>query len=294
MIVAAATLVAFPLPPRQLGAADEAAAATPCQPSCPLPAAGAEEISLATHVGPDIAGLWLRRDRDQLLGTVRLLNIDAKPVDGSIELAAGSALACGTGCWQDLSASERPPARGHDRCRWVERTVALPASWAPSKTGAARALLARAQRSMRELRTARLDESVTSGLGQTVRTRYRFRAPDRMAYTTDAGVRLIALGKTVYDFAPGGGFTKRPFGADGFHFAEFFNWRIYARSARWLGGHGRFVKLGIFDQGTPVWERLTVDRRTDRVVEERLVAPGHFMLRRWFAFNQPERIVAPR
>jgi len=94
-IAAAATLVAFPLPPRQLGVADEAAAATPCQPSCPLPAAGAEEISIATHVGPDIAGLWLRRDR-------------------GLRLRAGLR----HGVLEDLSAGERPPARGDDRCRW--------------------------------------------------------------------------------------------------------------------------------------------------------------------------------
>jgi hypothetical protein len=47
------------------------------------------------------------------------------------------------------------------------------------------------------------------------------------------------------------------------------------------------------DPGTPAWWRLTIDRRTHRVLEDRLVTHGHFMTQRFTAFNQPLRIEPP-
>jgi copper transport protein len=293
-IVAVAALVAFPLPPRQLSESEEAEAAAPCNPSCPLPAAAADELPLATHAGPDIVAFWLTRSGDRLTGTMRVLDLDQKPAAVDVELD-GTTTECGTGCWR-FSA----PARGGRLTVWVtvdgqEHEVSVPATWSPARADQARRLLARAQRTMRALHTVRMRETVRSGLGETLVTRYRFQAPDRMAYTTNLGAQLIAIGKTGYRSQGGGPWTKGPFGATtGVRFSDSFRWTIYDRSVRWLGASARTVRLALFDQATPVWYRLVIDRRTYRVLREEMIAPGHFMVRRWFAFNRPLRIVAPR
>ena len=48
------------------------------------------------------------------------------------------------------------------------------------------------------------------------------------------------------------------------------------------------------DPDTPVWFRLTVDLDTFRVSAVRMIADGHFMSQRFYAFNQPLQIQPPR
>jgi copper transport protein len=294
VIAVAAVLVAFPLPPRQLTEAGEAEAAAPCSPSCPLPVPGPDQLAVASHLGPNIAAFWLRREGETVDGSMRLLDLSEKPVDASVDVFGGSAEECGNGCWRlhdvpaprELSVSVEAGER--------QGGITVPALFSRARDGTARELLKRAQATMRALRSARLRERVTSGLGQTVQTAFRFGAPDRMAYRSSSGSRVVAIGKTSYISSNRGPFERRPFGAGSFRFAETFRWTVYGRSVRWLGASRRYVHLALFDPGTPVWYRLTIDRATDRVISERMVASGHFMARRYFAFNQPVRIVPPR
>lgn len=297
VVFAVAALVAFPLPPRQLNEADQAAAATPCEPSCPLPRATAEQLPVATHAGPDIVAFWLRREGGQVSGTMRVLDNDLTPVDAEVSLD-GQLGDCGAGCWRFTA-----PIGGHQLRAVVsvegqQHQVGVPVTWRRGRPEEARAVLARAQRSMRALHTARMAESVTSGLRQTVRTGYRFKAPDRMEYRTQSGVHLIAIRKTSWESVHGRPFDKSPFGGPGpdggVRFAQFFRWTIYGRNVRWLGANGSVVRLALFDEATPVWYRLTIERASGRVVREDMIAPGHFMSRRWFAFNQPFEITPPR
>jgi copper transport protein len=294
VIVAVAVLVAFPLPPRQLSEADEAEAAAPCTPSCPLPTAAPDELAVAGQAGPDIAAFWLRREGAELGGTMRLLNLDFKPVDASVELAEGVGDDCGTGCWRltDIPAGPEVSVAvevGDDRYR-----VAVPSQWQPDRTAAAERLLRRAQAAMRGLASLRLDESLTSGLGPGVDSRYRFVAPDRMAYRTSSGTTLIAIGKVSYDSIEGRPFEKGAFGGtDGFRLPALFRWTVYGRTVRWLEAGRRYARLALFDPGTPVWFRLTVERQAKRVALERMVTGGHFMTRRYFGFDRPLRIVPP-
>jgi hypothetical protein len=290
------TLVAFPLPPRQLTEADEAEAeaAAPCSPSCPLPAAAPDELAVASHLGPNIAAFWLRRDGATVGGTMRLIDWNEKPVEGSVEVPAGSVDECGPGCWR-LSRVPAPEVltvrvSAGDR----EGPVTVPARWSQSRSGAAQRLLKQAESAMRSLRSVRLSEHLSSGLGVTVDTAYRFAAPDRMAYHASSGATQIAIGKTSYLSTGGGRFERSPFGAGSFRFAQTFRWTVYGRSVRWLGASRRFIRLALFDPGTPVWYRLTIERGSKRVVAEQMVTGGHFMERRYFSFNRPVRIVPPR
>lgn len=291
VIVAASALVAFPLPPRQLTEADEAEAAAPCEPSCPLPNAAAGVLPVAGHAGPRVAAFWLREPReDPPGGTLRLLNVNGKPVDASIEIADADLEGCGQGCWRFALA--RPV---HSLSANINGTAAgVPAGWDPGRSREARALLREAQATMRRLRTVRMNESVTSGLGLTVRTRYRFVAPDRMAYRTSGGGRYVAIGSAAYTQIGGGRYQKGQFGAGSFRLRAFFRWTPYGRSVRWLRSSGRTVQVALFDSATPVWFRLTINRRTKRVLRERMIAKAHFMNRRYFAFDRPLAIRAPR
>jgi copper resistance protein D len=89
VVAAAATLVAFPLPPRQLGEAGEAeaTASAACNPR-PLRAPRPDELSVADQAGSSIAAFWLRRSDDRLVGNVRLLDANAKPVDAPLACSA--------------------------------------------------------------------------------------------------------------------------------------------------------------------------------------------------------------
>ncbi|MGH6885452.1 MAG: hypothetical protein ACREGK_05205 [Geminicoccales bacterium] len=129
-------------------------------------------------------------------------------------------------------------------------------------------------------------------------TGYRFAAPNRMAYRTSAGGRLIAIGKHSYSREPGG-WEKQGFGAGGgFKLDDITRWTLFARAVRWLGRgteQGRpVVRVAVLDQDTPIWYRLAIERRSSVVLAERMIAPGHYMSRRYFAFNRPLEIEAPR
>jgi copper transport protein len=293
-IVAVAALVAFPLPPRQLTEADEAQAAAPCTPSCPLPAASKDQLAVAEQAGPRIVAFWLQHDRKHLSGTIRLLNLKSKPLDAAIELPGANLTDCGTGCWhfQGLSARRRIAvtidAGDH------QHIVSVPATWRLRSNQRARRLLARAQETMRSLRTLRMSESLTSGLGLTVHTRYAFAAPDRMSYRSSTGGRTVVIGNRSYQSVGGESFQRSSFGPGGFQYRQFFVWTTYGRTVRWLGEKGNRARLALFDQGTPVWFQLTIDRRSGRVLRARMILPGHFMTDSYAAFDRPLAIRAPR
>jgi len=296
VIVAVAALVAFPLPPQQLGEADEAEAVAPCDP-CPLAEARPDELAVAEGVGTRIAALWIRRDAGHLRGSLELLDFNARPVEAPVSMAQGELKDCGTGCWR----FEAPLADA--LIVSVEEdgetyTAIVPAAWDGRGEGRARGLLRRAQDRMRALDALRLEEDTSSGPGRWIGIRYRFVAPDRMAYRTDLGGQAIAIGKTGYSRNPGGHWDKEPFGADGFQLIRFFRWTAYARTVRWLGKRterGRpLVDLALFDPATPLWYRLTIDPHRALVISERMIAAGHFMDRRYFGFDRPLRIEAPR
>lgn len=291
-ILAVAALVAFPLPPQQLGESDEAEAAA-CDP-CPLPRASRSQLPVAEQAGSRIAAFWLRRERGELSGTLRVYDFNGGPVETEVEIAGAELESCDTGCWR-LTMADRGrelTATVADQGRHYEATV--PSRWGEAKSGQAERLLREAQARMRKLETLRMRESLTSGLGVVVRARYRLEAPDRMAYETNTGTNLLAIGKTAYETAGDGEIDKRPFGADGFQLDQLFRWSVYGGSVRWLDSANGVTRIALFDPASPIWYRLEIDRETKRIVGERMIAGGHYMTRRYYAFNQRLHLEAPR
>jgi copper transport protein len=291
VVLLAGLLVAFPLPPRQLDAAGGAAAGLPACDPCPLPAPRADELSVAGSAGSQVVAAWIRRTPRGLTGTLRTLDSRGRPGRGRIEVPGGSARPCGAGC----AAFRAPPGpaltvRVADRGR--PYTAVLPAAW--RRGGAPRALLERAERTMRSLRSVQEVEAVSSGPGMHAFTRYRLRAPDRLAFATGGGVRTVQIDRTQWLLVPGSPWARSAVpGGVPFRTRSWFRWTPYARAVRVLSRRPDRVELALADPATPVWIRLTVDPRTGRVLRERLTARARFIDRRFHGFDRPTRIEPP-
>lgn len=301
VVVAAALLAVFPLPPRQLGeagGAEAAGGAAACDP-CPQPKPKPDELAVAEHAGSSIAAFWLRREPGGLRGELRLLGLNLKPRAAAARIEGGSQRNCGRGCWSfrvaghPATVAVRVPERGRI---YVAR---VPARWNRAGGVRARRLLARAQRTMAGLETVRQSETVTSGPGSRASTEYRLKAPDRFAYRTSAGSESVTIGKRQWFGADGQPFVRRRFagGGPGFRIRSWFRWTAYARSAALLArersGSRPLLRLALMDEATPVWYRLTIDAATMRVVRVRMITDGHFMTQRLHAFNRPLAIEPP-
>jgi hypothetical protein len=289
-------LVAFPLPPRQLADAAEEAIAAACDP-CPLPKPKADELPVAEQAGSQLVAGWLRRDRGQLTGTVRVSDTRGQPARAPFDVLDARQRGCGPGCRRfSLPAADvvRVAVRERGR-RFVAR---LPAIWQPNATSRARRLLIGAQRTMRALSSVREVEEVTSGPGSYGRIDYRLRAPNRMAYSTSGGARTVIIGERQWFRSSETRWARTSYGSGiPFSVARWFRWTTYATAVRLLR-HGRengrlFTELALMDPATPVWVRLVVDDGSGRVLRERMVTKAHFMRSRYFDFNQPFSIEAP-
>jgi hypothetical protein len=185
-------------------------------------------------------------------------------------------------------------------------TAVLPAAWereqdrtrvaSPARQPgeAPRAILARTEATMRRLRSVREDEVVSSGPGMRAVTRYRLRAPDRLAFDTGRGVRSVQIDRTQWLRTPGSPWQRSAIpGGVPFRTRAWFRWTPYARAIQVLSREPGAVELALADPATPVWIRLTVDPRTGRVLRERLTARARFIDRRFHGFNRPLLIEPP-
>jgi len=298
VITAAAVLVVFPLPPRQLGEAEDAVAASaPCDP-CPLPAPAVDELPVAENAGQNVVAGWLRRRAESVSGTVRVTNLRGEPTRIPVAVRGARQRSCGAGC---LDFGE---ARGEQlavvvRDRGRTHMAALPTRWAPGKTARARRLLLQAQAAMRRLKSVRQSELVSSGPGSYARVRYRLQAPDRMAFTTGIGTSSVFIGERQWLRGSDERTWHTVEGAQSLPFStrRWFRWTPYAQHVRWLEQRTergrRVAELALFDPGTPVWIRLTLDTASHRVLRERSITKAHFATQRYHAFNQAASVRAP-
>ena len=301
VFAAVGVLVAFPLPPRQLDDATSGArAAVPACSPCPLPAPAPDELSVAAQGGSMVAAAWILRSAGRTTGTVRLLDYRGKPAAAPPRvLGVWSRNSCGAGCVRFAFAGTPAVISVAVAERGRTYTVALPATWRASGTARARALLDRAQTTMRSLHSIRQVEDVTSGPGTFARTTYRLLAPDRLAYTTDRGVQGVTVGARQFVRVPGGTWQVTPTAADvPFRTASWFRFTPYATAVRLLGEHTaggrRIAELALMDPGTPVWTRLTVDEGSGRVLRDALVLPARLVTHRNAGFDAPVSISEPK
>jgi copper transport protein len=300
VFAAVGVLVAFPLPPRQLDDATSGARAAvpPCSP-CPLPAPAADELSVAAQGGSMVAAAWIRHSAGGTTGTVRLLDYRGRPATTRPRVSASTQSDCGAGCVRFAHPGTLTVLFVTVTDRGRTFTVGLPATWSAAGTTRARALLDRAQATMRALHSIRQVEDVTSGPGTFARTTYRLLAPDRLAYSTDRGVQGVTVGARQFVRVPGGTWQESPTAADvPFRTASWFRFTPYATAVRLLGEHSaggrRIAELALMDPGTPVWTRLTVDEGSGRVLRDALVLPARLVTHRNAGFDAPVSIAEPK
>jgi copper transport protein len=293
VIAAVAGLVAFPLPPRQLDQAGRAQAAV-CDP-CPLPRPSAEELGVATDAGSNVVAGWIRRGDDAVTGTVRVLDRDGDPAKLPVELPRARVTSCGDGCRRFRLPASAREVEVAVRERGRRYATALPAVWERRGNRRARALLRRAEATMRALPGVRELERLSSGPGTGATTQYRLRAPDRLAWETGRGVRSVVIGRRQWVRQPGLGWREGDYGSGlAFKTRSWFAWSRYAREVRVLSERGGRAVIALADEGTPVWFRLTVDLDTHRVLAEQMTARARFIDTRFTDFGERFRIEAPR
>jgi len=297
VVAVVAFLVAFPLPPRQLGEADEARAAGPACDPCPLPRPAADELPVAEHAGSYLVAAWIRRKPTKVTGVIRVANRRGRPERRGYRVHGASTRGCGVGCQRFLLPANKP-LRVSIREGGRSYTATLTTRWRVSASARARRLLFRAQAAMRSLRSVREVEEVTSGPGSYARTTYRLRAPNRLALKTNGGVQTVIAGKRQWSRVDGGPWRVNSYGGGlAFRTRTWFRWTTYGRAVRLLGvrrvGGRRLAELALMDEGTPVWFRLTVDLATGRVLAETTATKAHFNRARYDHFNRPTTIALP-
>ena len=287
VVAAVAGLVAFPLPPKQLEEASSAVASV-CDP-CPLPKPADDELAVAGNAGSNVVGAWVRRTPQAVTGTVRVLDYRGRPSRAPIRVEGAEP--CGTGCRRfrlKPGAAAVEVGVGRD-------SVRLPATWDPRGNRRAREILTRAQATMRGLAGVREFEQLSSGPGTGATTEYRLRAPDRLSWVTGRGVRSVVISKREWIRSPGGRWREGDYGSGlAFRTRSWFAWDRYARTVRLLRERPGKAEIELFDEGTPVWFKLTVDLPTHRVTAERMTAAARFSSTRFTDFGKRFRIEAPR
>lgn len=299
VVLAAGVLVTFPIPPSQVTETAAAEAPTVACDPCPQPTPRRDELAVAEQVGSNIVAAWISRVPGAYRGRLQVLGRKLVPVPERPTLRGGSLSACGPGCWRFEVDGRRPTLEVSVTEGGRRRRTTLPARWAPDGERQARDLLNRAQSTMGGLDSVRQRERVTSGPGSLAETVYRLVAPDRLSFTTAAGVRGITIGGRQWLLQPELGWRQEPYAGGGppFRTRSFFRWTSYARSVRLLRVSGqsgnRTAEIALMDPGTPVWTRLTIDLATYRVLAARVIADAHFMDQRFSAFDAGLSVTRP-
>ena len=300
VVALAALLVGFPVPPREARLAEARSAVPTCDP-CPFARPRAGELSVAGPVGRLTAAVWMTRLPGELTGTLRIIDGKRRPASARARVTgARQQQACGVGCWRFSVPEAGPVLRVTVDDGAERRDVRLPARWSPEDDTRAGRILARAQRTMRKLTSFRQVETVVSaaGAGSQGRVEFRFRSPDRMAYRARGSESVVIGGRTWIRPSAAVGWQALDPAEEQFRVRDGFRWTVFASTARLLSvrnsGRRRLAELALADWGYPVWYRVRIDLDTGRVERQSLVTPENRIEDRYFAYDRPVRIMAPR
>jgi copper transport protein len=274
VIVAVAFLTA--LPPGRRAQAAAVAATPPGTPTLP----SLDATVLARQDGRFAAAIGVRPSGEV---TATFIGSDGLAANvGPVRINGAQARACGVGCY-----------RGNTRGRIV--TVAHGASTLRFDLGLRRPaadLVTRATRTYRQLDNVRFSETLTSGLGATVRTIWTEAAPDRLTYTIARGSQAVVIGNRRWDRAQG---EKRWRESESVVLPlPTPTWGSVVTNAHLLRTGPKTQVVSFLEPRSPAWFTVTFDRRTLRPIDLDMIAPAHFMHQRYTAFNAPVKIVPPR
>jgi copper transport protein len=272
VIVAVAILTALP-PGRRVEAAP---AAAPPAPRLNLPAPDA--TVLGQRDGPRAATLAVRPSGQ---ATAAFVGSDGKPVDvGAVTINGAPAASCGLGCYRVAVRGRIVTVKHGSKTLRFDLGLRKPAA----------DLVARATRTFRALKTATFEETLTAGLGATVRSTWREAAPDRLAYDIAGGAKAVIIGDRRWDLLPG---QKWRESTSVVLSMPAPTWGSIVTNARLLRSDEKTYVVSFLDPRSPAWFTIAFDRNTLHPVTMQMTAAAHFMHHRYTAFNTPVNIVPP-
>ena len=274
-------------------AATTAAAQTTTEPSFPAPPTGA--VVFSRPAGNEILALGVVPAKHPLL-QASVIGGQGQGVEGlDVSFRVGGKTlrgeACGPGCYRATAPSSTLPTpielrvAGKKPVTW---SVALPKPWPPPDGSA---VVARATKTFRNLKTLTTDDSLSSGLGHTLYTHWVVAAPNRLTYQVKNGPAAVIIGNTRWDrVAPGAPWVKSA--QSPIHQPTQF-W-VSWKNAHVVQSTPKAWRVTFFDPKTPGWYAISVAKRTRRTLDLQMQAPAHFMRQNYGNFNAPVHIVPPR
>jgi hypothetical protein len=227
--------------------------------------------------------------------TATVLDSSGEPLSGlDLTFVTGArtirARPCGPGCY---SAAAPRPARVEVR-PGGSRPVAFDV---PAQSKPAAAIVARAARATRRLRTLVYVEALRSGPTGGLLTTWTLKAPDEVEYRIRGGAQAIVLGERRWDRDRPGAHWRRSQQLPALRVPQ-PAWGELATNAHLLGTGrvaGKPVWIVSFaNPRTPAWFTVEIDRATSLPLRLRMTAAAHFMTHRYVAFDRPLTIRPPR
>jgi len=208
--------------------------------------------------------------------------------DGSRVIPASP---CGLGCY-----SASTPARPREI--EVRLSGSRPVSFdIPAQTRPAAAIVARAARTTRALKSLVYTEALRSGPTGGLLTTWSLQAPDEVEYRIRGGADAVVLGTRRWDRDRPGAPWRRSQQIPALRVPQ-PAWGSRATNAYVLSTarvNGRPVWVVSFaNPTTPAWFTAWIDRATYRPLRLHMTAAAHFMTHRYLAFDRPLKIEPPR
>jgi hypothetical protein len=226
--------------------------------------------------------------------TATVLSPSGGPLSGlDVSFRSGSrvipAKPCGPGCY--LAATARP--------RRVELRLSgsRPVTFdVPDRSQPAAAIVSRAARATRALKSLVYEESLRSGPKGGLLTKWTLKAPNQVEYQIRGGADAIVLGTKRWDRDRAGKPWRRSQQLPALR-VPLPAWGSRATNAYVLREGrvaGRPVWVVSFtNPTTPAWFTAWIDKRTYRPLRLHMTAAAHFMTHRYLGFNEPLTIEPP-
>lgn len=214
---------------------------------------------------------------------ITLLGPDGKGVSGrSVTVAGIRADACGKGCYAARTSARGtvPVAVDGRRFDFTIPTVA------PNAT----ALIDRATKAFRSLRSVTYTERLASSTRDHIVTTFTLEAPDRIAYRIHGGADAVVIGTKRWDRTPGAKWVEsqstvlpQPTPVWGFPVTD----------AHVLARTRKTIVISFLNPGIPAWFEVRLDAQTMLPRRLDMIAVSHFMHHVYTAYNQPRRVFPP-
>jgi hypothetical protein len=258
----------------------------------PAPPQGA--VVFSRQYGSDVLALAVVPGR-RLLLQASVVGGQGEGVQGlNVSFRIGSDVStgqpCGAGCYRATTAPNGKPTLVEvnvtRRSRTTTWQVTMPRPWPPPD---ASALVARATRTYRNLRTFVIRDRLASGPEQALNTRWTIVAPDRLSYQVANGPAAVIIGARRWDRLPGGDWQESE--QSPIHQPTPF-W-VSSTDARVLEHTRSAWRVSFFDPKTPGWFELLISKQSLRTLDMRMNTTAHFMHDVYGKFNERMTITPP-